>query len=825
MPNDRSTHAPLRWRHKPSFWLGVILGLPLLFFTLHFLLLFVLYCLPAPKLFEWQTWSTAYLDQDGQLLRLTLADDETYRLETQLEDVSDALIQAALLYEDKDFYDHSGVDFSAIGRAFWHTYVVKNRQIGGSTITMQVARMSTGIDSSHIPGKMQQMLYALWIEAHYSKQEILTAYLNHLPYGGNIEGIEAASLIYFNKPAAQLNTAEAMALAVIPQNPSKRSPLTTTGYTHLMEARARLLQLWQEEYGEDTYGKNKQLTQWFDLPLHFRSPRQLPFEAPHFVNHLQQTRPYAQNRLLTSIKLPQQKRLEAWVDRYLSNTQTLGYRNASVLLLNHHTMEVEAWVGSADFFDDEISGQVDGVTAKRSPGSTLKPFVYALAMDQGLIHPLSLLKDTPSRFAAYTPENYDLAYAGPINATNALITSRNVPAIRLAAQLNTPNLYQLLEQAGVTDMKARNHYGLSTVLGGMETSMLELVRLYAMLANLGKFQSEQLIHSQALRVKENTLLTPESAWLTYQMLSQNPATDQRVLSKATNASLTDGSSSNNPIAWKTGTSFAFRDAWSVGFDDQYVLAVWVGNFDGEGNPNLVGRKAAAPLFFNIFRDLQSTKVQSARVQSPKVRRTKESNPVDLTLPPEQLGLNVKKVDICEATGFLPGKHCPMTVKSWFIPGVSPIKTGNVFRAVPVNIQSGKRACRHQPGKTRLDVYEFWPSDLSRLFQMAGIQRKQPPEYEADCQLEQLSADATPPRITTPVKGLVYFLTEDEEQLPFEAILDADVKHAYWFLDGSFIGKSTPNKPLFWNAKPGHYLLTVTDDHGLTDSIELEVQKI
>ncbi|MFC3150362.1 penicillin-binding protein 1C [Litoribrevibacter euphylliae] len=794
-----------------------LLGLP----VFYGLLLLTLYALPAPKLFEWQTWSTAYLDQDGQLLRLTLADDESYRLETQLEDVSDSLIQAALLYEDKDFYDHSGVDFTAIGRAFWHTYVVKNRQIGGSTISMQVARMSTGIDSSHIPGKLQQMLYALWIEAHYSKQEILTAYLNHLPYGGNIEGIEAASLIYFNKSAAQLNTAEAMALAVIPQNPSKRNPLSTKGYAELMDARARLLQLWQDQYSEDKHsedkhGKNKQLAQWFDLPLSFRSPRQLPFEAPHFVNHLQKTQPFARNRLHTSIKLNQQKRVEAWIKRYLSDTQSLGYQNASALLLNHQTMEVEAWVGSAGFFNDEISGQVDGVTAKRSPGSTLKPLVYALAMDQGLIHPLSLLKDTPSRFAAYTPENYDLAYAGPIDATDALITSRNVPAIRLAAQLNSPNLYQLLQQAGITEMNTRDHYGLSTVLGGMETSMLELTRLYAMLANLGQFQSERTAHTQSkqshpLSIPENTLLSPESAWLTYHMLTQNPPTDSPHYS-VSNTTKTN----SNAIAWKTGTSFAFRDAWSVGFDDQYVLAVWVGNFDGTGNPNLIGRKAAAPLFFKIFRDLQSTTENN---------NTSSLNSMTLKQPPELLKLNVKKVDICEATGFLPGKHCPMTVKSWFIPGVSPIKTGNVFRAVPVNIQSGKRACRHQPGKTRLDVYEFWPSDLSRLFQMAGIQRKQPPEYEADCQLEQLSADATPPRITTPVKGLVYFLTEDEEQLPFEAILDADVKHAYWFLDGSFIGKSTPNKPLFWNAEPGKYLLTVTDDHGLTDSIELEVQRM
>ncbi len=797
---------------RPYRWILVAsLGLALSYL----LLLIILRCLPAPTLFDWQTWSTAYLDQDGQLLRLTLADDDTYRLQSDLDSVSPALIQATLLYEDQHFYEHSGIDFMAVGRAAWHTYVVQNRQIGGSTITMQVARLSQGFDSSNIPGKLQQMLYALWIEAHYSKQEILTAYLNHLPYGGNIEGIEAASLIYFNKPAAKLNTAEAMALAVIPQNPSKRNPLSSKGYAELMDARARLLQLWQEEYGDD-----RQLTQWFDLPLAFRSPSQLPFKAPHLVNYLQQTQPFIKNRVQTSIKLTQQARIENWINRYLSDNAPLGYKNAAALLLNHQTMEIEAWVGSADFFNDGIFGQVDGVTAKRSPGSTLKPFAYALAMDQGLIHPLSLLKDTPSRFAAYTPENYDLAYAGPISATDALISSRNVPAIRLAGQLTSPNLYQLLQQTQVRGMKARAHYGLSTVLGGMELSMLELVRLYAMLANQGSYQQEQLLlnerpeeqtatpHNTPPLNAEKRFLSPEGAWLTYHMLSQNPPTDREYLPTNKHQPLSTNAGHHNPIAWKTGTSFAFRDAWSVGFDEQYVLAVWVGNFDGEGNPNLIGRKAAAPLFFKIFRDLQRS----------------TSYPSSGTLV-NQPPMNLRKVDICLATGFLPGKHCPMTVKSWFIPGVSPIKTGNVFRAVPVNIDTGKRACRHQPGKTRLDVYEFWPSDLARLFRMAGIQRKQPPEYEADCQLQQLSSEATPPRITTPVRGLVYFLTDTEEQLPFEAIFDADVQHAYWFLDGGFIGKSTPEQPLFWTAKPGKYLLTVTDDHGLTDSIELEVQRM
>ncbi len=804
-PNKKKQHPTAR---------GLATGVALFCF----MLLLILWLSPKPSLFSWQTWSTAYVDRNGELLRLTLADDDKYRLKTDLTDVSPHLVKAALLYEDQYFYDHPGVHLPALWRAFWSTYVLKERQIGASTITMQLARIAFDIDSSTIPGKLQQIAAALWIERHYTKEQILTAYLNRVPYGGNIEGISAASLIYFQKKPAQLNPAEAMALAVIPQNPSKRNPVTASGYQAMIEARQRIYARWhQAQSGSDdslarsTNSDTLQL--WMNMPLQIHTTKDLPFQAPHFIEHLRKTQPNLRNEVQTTLNVQSQNSIQKWVNLWLEEQSELQLNNAGALLINHKTMEIEAWLGSANFFDNAIEGQVDIVTAKRSPGSTLKPFVYGLALQQGVIHPKTLLKDTPSRYAAYTPENYDLAYAGPISATDALITSRNVPAVRLTAKLKSPDLYQFLTEAQITKVKAKSHYGLSLALGGMEITMLEMAKLYAILANQGLWQPAKSLltlpssktssktHSSSNEtISSRQLMSPESAWLIENMLQQNPAPD------SLNSDHVKTLTQQPNIAWKTGTSFAFRDAWSAGFDEDHVLVIWLGHFNSESNPNLIGRSAAGPLFFDVFRDLQTG--------SESFFQPVRSKPD-----------NIKQVDICASTGALPGRFCPRTEKGWFIPGVSPIKVSDVYRQIPIVTATGKRACYPQANKTHMAVYEFWPSDVLRLFQMAGIQRKQPPAFAEPCDIEDLSTGGAKPIIRSPLNRLIYQIANGQDEIPFQAILDTDVETTYWFLNQSFIGSATKNTPLFWKAKPGHYQITVVDDKGLSDSLEFEVRKI
>lgn len=752
---------------------------------------------PNEPLFKWQTYSKMYTDDKGKLLRLTLAADERYRLWISLDQIPKELIQASILYEDRYFYDHPGVNLPALWKAFVSTYFTGSRRVGASTISMQVARIAFGLESRKITGKLQQIFYALWLEQHYSKQEILEFYFNVVSFGGNIEGIEAASQIYFHKTAMQLSLPEMLALAVIPQNPHKRNPVTSKGYTRMSDGRKILYEKYKKRYLTLKQSKNQDL--WMDLKLNIFSSTQLPFYAPHFTRYLSKLSPFDSGEIKTTLNFKMQQQVKKKIQLWVNHNRRYGINNASALLLNHKTMEIKAWVGSKDFFDRDILGQVDAVTAKRSPGSTLKPFVYALALDQGLIHPKTLLKDAPYRFGAYTPENFDKSFLGPISATKALISSRNVPAVKLSANLEDPSLYEFLQKAQVSQMKEAKHYGMAIALGGLETSMFEMARLYAILANDGLLK-EIKVKAKEKDTESTQLLSPESAWLILDMLKQNPRP------KRTNF-LGKGNDSVK-YAWKTGTSYAFRDAWSVGVSDEYVLVVWVGNFDGRSNNSFIGREAAAPLFFNILDALGSKSALASKAD------------------PVTQFLNLSKINICKITGTLPNKLCPELVKSWFIPGVSPISSSNIFRQVPINIKSGLRGCYHKKGITKLKTFEFWPSDLKQIFHQAGIKKPEPPKYEKACANLNVSSYNEAPEIHSPAQGIIYTIQQKNlksMKIPFTAVLDADSHKAFWFIDKEYLGSVNGSETLFWKAKLGKFMVRVVDEKGLSSSRKIEVQ--
>jgi penicillin-binding protein 1C len=759
---------------------------------------------PKPALLESIPFSTAVYDRHGTLLRLTLASDDRYRLFVPIERIAPSLIESTLLYEDAHYYDHPGINPAALLRAAWQTYVVRRRAVGASTISMQVARMLFHIDSRTIPGKLIQIVRALQLERHYSKAQILEAYLNLAPYGHNIEGVGAASLTYFGKQAAVLSLPEAMALSVIPQNPSARVPTRAEGYATMIQARSRLFARWRETHPH----QGAEQAALMAMPLAIHAIGNLPFLAPHFVEARLQHADRRGGEMHTTLDLPLQRLLEQRIAAYVARKKTLGIANASAMLLDYRSMQVVASVGSADFFDDAIEGQVDGTMARRSPGSALKPLIYALAMDEGLIHPMSMLKDAPRRFGAYTPENFDRGLAGPIFARDALIYSRNVPAVSLMARLEKPGFYTFLQRAGISDLKSEAFYGLALALGGVEVRMDELVRLYAMLANAGRLQPLRTMLDDTGHPPGNTvsqgkaLLSPEAAFLTLDMLRRNPRPEVSARLGNVGTPL--------PVAWKTGTSFAFRDAWSVGVFGPYVLAVWVGNFDGEGNPSFVGRRAAAPLFFDLV---------DAVAQSQGGLKSAWTDPK---------GLKLTRVKVCAPTGDLPNRDCPATVSSWFIPGKSPIRVSDIYRAVPVRKQSGLRACSAFDDGVEMRVYEFWPSDMLALFRKAGISRRQPPPYEPGCTMDVKAATGLAPQIRSPGRHIVYAVRSEklgEERIPFMAVADADVKRLYWFVDDHFVGSVRNGEALTWHLRPQTAEVRVVDDHGRADWRRITVQMV
>jgi len=748
---------------------------------------------PKPPLYGDVGFSAAVEDRNGRLLRLALADDERYRLKLPLDDIAKNAIDATLLYEDQYFSVHPGFNPAALIRAAWSTYIKRDRVMGGSTITMQLARMRYSLDTRTIAGKLLQIAMAVQFERHYSKNEILEAYLNLAPYGGNIEGIGTAALIYFDKPASRLTLPEALALAVIAQNPARRNPATPDGYIEMSAARDRLLTMWSEKYGMPGEAKSQ-----FELPLAVRAPGALPYLAPHFSRDVLADALQQSGAKTTTLDWSLQQILENHIDRYTERRRPVGINNASAMLIDYRSMEILASVGSADFFDDQIQGQVDGTRAKRSPGSTLKPFVYGLAIDRGIIHPMSLLKDAPKRFAAYTPENFDRGFMGPVVAQDALIYSRNVPAIELLSRVGLDTFHDFLIDGDVTGLRSPEFYGLAMILGGNELTMAELVRLYAMLANGGLLKPLKVVQDRESPAMYRQLLSREASFLVLDMLRNNPRPDAVGL---------DTIGVPAPIAWKTGTSYAFRDAWTVGVFGPYVLAVWVGNFDGSSNPAFVGVQAAAPLFFLIADSLTAGLDESYLITEP---------PADL---------NLRKVEVCVSTGDLPGRHCPHTGQSWFVPGVSPIKVSDVHRAVRIDNQTGERVCSYDSDSTHEEVFEFWPSDISRLFRKAGIAIRRPPPWSRDCSLDLQAANGLAPQITSPSARLTYHVRPDkikDERLPLTATTDGDVKWLYWFANDNFIAKVRRDEPLFWNPRVGNFDMLAVDDLGRSNSRKLFV---
>ena len=738
--------------------------------------------LPKPLLLDGISFSQCVRDRNGKLLRVTLSADQKFRIWTPLEDISADLIDATLRYEDKYYAHHPGVNPLALARCALDLLRFHRVTAGGSTITMQLARLRFHLHTRNISGKLEQIIRSVELERHYSKNEILEAYLNLAPYGRNIEGAGAASQIYFDKPASKLSRPEAVALSVIPQSPTRRA-------LHI---------------DRDNHSINLAQSNWYDrakidsnaeFSMRNFQPRmqtEQKFFAPHFVQQVLESS-HGRDQIITTLDFEKQRAIERRVTGYIASNRNRSIENAAVLLVDTRTMDVLAQVGSADFNNAAINGQVDGTRSPRSPGSTLKPFVYALALEQGLIHPLSILADAPRSFGEYNPENFDREFLGPIRACDALARSRNVPAVELASHVAHPTLYQFLNTADVHLPKPESFYGLALPLGGAEVSLQDLVRLYASLANNGQLRLLRRIENDPV-AKSRRILSPEAAFLTLEMLGNVPRPEMNCA---------DGTHSA-PVYWKTGTSHGFRDAWSIAVFDHYVLGVWVGNFDGRANPAFVGRTAAAPLLFQIIDSLR------AAWPEPSVPH----------LPPP--GSNLKRVEFCALSGDLPNQFCTQHVEGWFIPGVSPIKTCDVHREVLVDVASGLRVpVDDGTRQLRREVYEFWPGEFLTLFEQAGIPRRVPPPFLPNNGSELASRSGQKPVIVSPSKKEIVLAST--KRIPLRAKAEGDVREIFWFAGKQFVGKAAPNQVVEWTATAGDYEITALDDHGRADSHSVTVR--
>ncbi len=554
--------------------------------------------------------STRVVDRDGRLLRAYATSEGRWRLPVQIADVDPRFFDLLFTYEDKRFRAHHGVDPLALARAAFQLATSGRIRSGGSTLTMQVARLLEPRSGRSFVAKLRQMVRAIEIERALSKNEILALYLVLAPYGGNIEGVRAASLAYFGKEPRRLSLGELALLVALPQSPEGRRPDRSADAAR--QARSRVL---------DRFAATSTVPA-DEIALAKAEPvpadrRPMPMLAPHAADRAVAEAPRGSEIRLT-IDADLQRNLEQLArERVRTLAATLGPDiSLAILVVDNATGAVEAHIGSPEYFDERRAGQVDMTQALRSPGSTLKPFIYGLGFEDGFIHPETLIDDRPARYGSYAPQNFDFTFQGTVTVRKALQQSLNLPALAVLDQVGASRLTARLAQAGATLVLPEGEPpGLAIGLGGVGIKLSDLVMLYAGIARLGtSLPLTERVGFPAGKGEGVRLLEPVAAWYVSHVLLGTPPPENGAPGR---------------IAFKTGTSYGYRDGWSIGFDGKHTIGVWVGRPDGAPVPGLVGRSAAAPILFDAFARLLTQPVPLPRAPKGVVTATSAKLPPPL----------------------------------------------------------------------------------------------------------------------------------------------------------------------------------------------------
>jgi penicillin-binding protein 1C len=792
------------------FWFITIIASMLLFFyCLH-----LAYPLNIPS--DQKSYAQVVYADDGRALRAFADNKGIWRQQADINSVSPLYLQALLTYEDQYFWSHFGVNPVSILRALYLNWRCGCIVSGGSTITMQVARILHPHRRT-IAGKGVQILRSLQLELSLSKEEILTLYLNFAPFGGTVEGVEAASQAYLGKSAQQLSHAEAALLAVLPQSPSKIRP---DRYSKRAEkARNKVLKrLASQQVWSDEIIKIAQQEQ-----VYAAKPNR-PNHAPLLARKLIQEFP-RQKKINSTIDYDLQVGLEDHLKNFISNQPDKS--SAAVLVIDNKTGTVKAYLGSADFNDKSRFSNVDMISAIRSPGSTLKPFIYASAIDKGLIHSHSLLNDSPRYYSDYKPENFTGQFSGPVSVQDALQRSLNVPAVQVLEHLGAQNFYNQLASAGIKlTLPKSAKPNLSIALGGTGTSLWQLVQAYSSLSNQGKVLSPRYYNKLEVEQNENAnqglsehlpqqvpkktsvntlryLMSESAAWITYKMLIDNPRP---------NALLSENiRRTANDIAWKTGTSYGFRDAWAIGTSAKYTLGVWLGRPDGTPQPGHYGGLTAAPLLFNISDVLHQN--DHVWLQKPeKVSKTEICWP---------LGKSKK-----QTTNDL----CHVSHQAFTIAGLTP----NSLEAINHDKWQMNPQVYWQETSTGLLTDFACPEDKIKRYMALwpkSIEPWLPKKFTRAGMLPKESESCT--KLTTPnfgeikIVGLakrteIINLNSDKAPLINFSVLGSSGQ-LDWYHNGIFV-KSLASKQTFFYAASsyGEQQIAVIDSHGNSDMITFQV---
>lgn len=724
-------------------------------------------------------YSTVIYSADSSVLHVFLNKDDKWRLQINVAEVSPQFKNVLLFKEDKYFRCHPGVNPVAVLRAVFNNIFKGKRTSGASTITMQTARLLYPAERT-IKNKLIEVFRAFQLELRLSKDEILSLYCSLAPYEGNLEGLQAASLMFFGKDARHLSVSESAILAIIPNRPNSLSPFKNQ--QQLTAAR----NLWLKKLKEEERITESDFEDAIREPLPSRKFL-MPRQVPHLAHRLKNQYPLKQ-RIYTHIQFSVQKKTEQLLADYMKGMQSIHVYNAAVMIIDNRKHAVVTYCGSSDFNDAIHFGQVDGLRALRSPGSTLKPAVYALALDNGLITPKSVMTDVPVDFSGYAPSNYDDQFRGAITAEKALMHSLNIPAVKLLSETGLNNLLSVLGKAQFLSLKGKeNQLGLSMVLGGCSVRPEEMAALFSAFSS-GLFKKPALIQSE--QHDSVRLISSEAAFMISEILMQTERPDfPENFQQAVNTPR---------IAWKTGTSYGRRDAWAIGYNLRYTVAVWIGNFSGEGAPELAGARIATPLLFRLFSAIDN------RSHQPWLQVT--------------AGIDYRMV--CSVTGMPANDFCEQRLTDVFIPAVSAYQKCNHLTKAFLSHDEKFSYCMNclPDAGYKIKMYPNLPPELMAFYRSEKIPFNEIPVHNPSC--SKIIAGKEPV-IILPSNGKEY-LIEKDTQLKLQCLTDADVSEVYWYVNNRFLRKAAIKENVFTSLQEGSNKISCTDDKGRSAHSEISV---
>ncbi|MBI3517808.1 MAG: penicillin-binding protein 1C [Bacteroidetes bacterium] len=763
------------------------------------LFIWFLLCLPSP-LFK-DSYSVILNDSGGNLLSAKIAQDGQWRF-PETGELNPKFKACILAFEDEYFYKHPGVNPVSVFRAFQQNRKAGRVVSGGSTITMQLTRLMRKNQQRSYSEKLIELIWALRVELTYSKSEILKLYSSHAPFGTNVVGVDAASWRYFGRGLSGLSWAECATLAVLPNSPSIIYP--GRNQEKLKRKRDKLLfKIKSLNYiDEETY----QLSIREPLP---QKPFPLPNKSRHLLNRALKEHP-GENNFHTTINPEVQNRVLDILTKHALHLKQNEIHNICALVIDVTKNEVVSYVGNTTLKDKEPHGEdVDVIMADRSTGSLLKPYLYGFMMNDGQLLPNMLVPDIPTQIAGYVPQNFDFTYDGAVPAKQALSRSLNIPAVKMLQQYTIDKFLDRLQQMGLSSMnRSANNYGLSLILGGGESKLWDMCSAYASMARtLTNYTKTSAYYFEdwkkpkyIIEKKERSsskeqiapLISASSVWLMLEAMAEVGRPDiDASWQRLGNA---------QKIAWKTGTSFGFRDGWAIGITGNYVVGVWVGNADGEGRPGLTGISAAAPVLFEIFGSL------------PKSNWFK--------MPVRDL----RQVMVCKQSGCLASPYCTETKKEW-IPKHSNVAIACTYhKPIHTDITEQYRvtdACV-SPQDMKSISWFVLPPVQEYYFKTKNPTYKSLPPYKPGCEPEvEKSMEMIYPKAGT-VIYIPYELSGEQGKTVFE-IAHRDPSHTvFWHIDGALVGTTKDIHQLGLNPLKGKHMLTLTDNTGETLTIPFEV---